>query len=89
MSCNNIYNIISIDDDDNEIFYSVEKLTSNNDDIILLSDTENDFFEGRNMKNHSGNVTLCTMLFNSGFDDILIRQRSGHRSDAINVYKPP
>ena len=29
------------------------------------------------------------LLFNSGFDDILIRQRSGYRSDAINVYKPP
>ena len=37
-------NTITIDDDDNEIFYSVEKLTCNNDDIILLSDTENDFF---------------------------------------------
>ena len=86
MSCNNINNIIPIVDDDNEIFYSVEKLTCNNDDIILLSDTENDFFEGRNITNHSGKVTLCTILFNSGCDDILIRQRSGHRSDAINVY---
>ena len=44
MSCNNINNSIPIDNDDNEIFYSVEKLTCNNDDIILLSDTENDFF---------------------------------------------
>ena len=44
MSCNNINNIIPVDDDDNEIFYSVEKLTCNNDDIILLSDTKNDFF---------------------------------------------
>ena len=34
MSCNNINNIIPIDDD-NEIFYSVEKLTCNNDDIIF------------------------------------------------------
>ena len=46
MSCNNINNIIPIDDDDNEIFYSVEKLTWNNDDIILLSDSENNFFKG-------------------------------------------
>ena len=87
-SCNNINNIITIDDDDNEIFYSVEKLTCNNDDIIL-SDTENDFFEGRNITKHSGKVTLCTVLFNSVFDDKLIRQRSGHRSYAINVYKRP
>ena len=86
MSCNNIYNIIPIGDDDNEIFYSVEKLTCNNGDIIL-ADTENDFFEGRNITNHSGKVTLCTILFNSGFDDKLIRQRSGHKSNAINVYK--
>ena len=42
--CNNINNIIPIDDDDNEIFSSVEKLTCNNDDIILLSDTGNDVF---------------------------------------------
>ena len=66
MSCNNIYNIIPTDDDDNEIFYSVEKLTCNNDDIILLSDTENDFLERPNITNHSRKVTLCTILFNSG-----------------------
>ena len=47
------------------------------------------FFEGRNITKHSGKVTLCTILFDSRFDDKLIRQRSGHRSDAINVFKPP
>ena len=25
--------------------------------------------EGRNITKHSGKVTLCTILFNSGFDD--------------------
>ena len=44
---------------------------------------------GRNITNHSGKVTLCTNLFNSGFDDKIIRERSGHRSDAINAYKRP
>ena len=87
MNCNKVNKIIPIDDDDDddEIFYSVEKSTCNNDDIILLSDTENGFFEGRNITNHSGKVTLCTILFNSGFHEKLIRQRSGHRSDATNV----
>ena len=61
-------------------------MACNNENIILLSDTENEFFEGRDITNHSGKVTI---LFNSGFDDILIRQRPAHRSDAINVYKPP
>ena len=37
----------------------------------------------------AGKVLNTKVLFNSGFDDILIRQRPGHRSDAINVYKPP
>ena len=43
MNINDFPNIIPIDDSD-DIFYSVETLTTNNDDIITLSDTENDFF---------------------------------------------
>ena len=41
--------------------------------------------EGRNITNHSGKVTLCTNLFKTGFDDIIIRQRSGHRSDTVKT----
>ena len=40
--------------------------------------------EGRNITDHSGKVTLCINLFNTGFDDKIIRQRSGHKSDAVN-----
>ena len=38
--------------------------------------------------NHSGKVSLCSNVFNTGFDDKIIRQRSGHR-DAVNTYKHP
>ena len=44
---------------------------------------------GRNISNHSGKVTLCTELFNQGFDDKIIKGRSGHRSDSVNAYKRP
>ena len=92
MSCNNINNIITIDDDDNEIFYSVEKLTCNNDDIILLSETENELFSRAEHNKLFGKgyimyeaaprtgagkvLNTKVLLFNSGFDDILIGQRS-------------
>ena len=39
--------------------------------------------EGRNITNHSGKVTLCTNLFNSGYDDKMISERSGHRSGSF------
>ena len=45
--------------------------------------------DGRHITNHSGKVTLYSNLFNNGFDDKVIRQRSGHRSDALNLYKRP
>ena len=44
---------------------------------------------GRNISNHSGKLTLCTELFNQGFDDKIIKGRSGHRSDSVNAYKRP
>lgn len=43
----------------------------------------------KNISNHSGKVTLCTELFNHGFDDQLIRTRSGHRSNCVDRYKRP
>ena len=45
--------------------------------------------EGRRITNHSGKVTMVTNLYNSGFGDNLIRERSGHRSNALDVYKRP
>ena len=41
----------------------------------------------RNISNHSGKVTLCTELFNQGFDDQLIRARSDHRPNYFNNTK--
>ena len=38
----------------------------------------------RRIVNHSGRVSCCTRLYNAGFDD-----RSGHRSNAVQIYKRP
>ena len=43
--------------------------------------------EGRELTNHSGKVTCYTTLFDDQFDDSIVRSRSGHTSDAVNVYK--
>jgi len=43
----------------------------------------------RKIVNHSGRVSCCTRLYNSGFDDKAIMSRSGHRSDAVHGYKRP
>lgn len=43
--------------------------------------------DGRNITNHSGRVTLCTTLYNSGFNDKAVASRSGHRSKAIQKYQ--
>lgn len=42
---------------------------------------------GRNITNHSGRVTLCTTLYNSGFNDKAVASRSGHRSKSIQKYQ--
>ena len=87
MSCNNINNIIPIDDDDddddNEIFYSVEIFTCNNDDITLLSDTENFFLKGVTKQ------TIRERLHYVRFYSILRRsavvKRVGHFSTIVLV----
>jgi hypothetical protein len=43
--------------------------------------------DGRNITNHSGRVTLCTTLYNSGYNDKAVASRSGHRSNAIQKYQ--
>lgn len=44
---------------------------------------------GRNIRNHSGKVTLCTSLYAQNFDEQAIMSRSGHRSTAVRDYKRP
>lgn len=41
----------------------------------------------RLITNHSGKVRCCTKLLNDGFSDKMVWSRSGHRSDAVNIYK--
>lgn len=43
--------------------------------------------DGRIITNPSGRVTLCTTLYNSGFNDKAVASRSGHRSNAIQKYQ--
>ena len=43
----------------------------------------------RKIVDHSGRVSCCTRLYNSGFDDKAIMSRSGHRSEAVHGYKRP
>lgn len=43
----------------------------------------------RNIRNHSGKVTLCTRLYDQQFDEQAIMARSGHRSAAVRDYKRP
>ena len=42
---------------------------------------------GRNIRNHSGKVTCCSALYNAGFGDKAVMGRSGHRSNAVQLYK--
>ena len=41
---------------------------------------------GRRITGHSGRVTMCTTLFNNGFSENSVRKRSGHRSNALDLY---
>ena len=41
----------------------------------------------RRITNHSIKASLCTIMWNDGFDDQQISSRSGHRSDALWRYK--
>jgi len=43
----------------------------------------------RRIVNHSGRVTCCTRLYNAGFDEQSVTDRSGHRSNAVQIYKRP
>jgi len=43
----------------------------------------------RRIVNHSGHVTCCTRLYDDGFDEQSVTSRSGHRSNAVQIYKRP
>jgi len=45
--------------------------------------------QGRRIANHSGRVTCCTRLYNDGFEEQSVAGHSGHRSNAIQLYKRP
>ena len=45
--------------------------------------------QGRHITGHSGKVTCCTTLYAQDFDEQAIKSRSGHRSDAVRLYKRP
>ena len=45
-------------------------------------------FEG-NYTNHSGKVTCATTLFSKNFDEQLLQCQTGHRSNAVRIYKRP
>ena len=44
---------------------------------------------GRKISGHSGKVTCATRLYQHGFDEQSIKSRTGHKSDAVRVYKKP
>jgi len=45
--------------------------------------------DNRRITGHSGKVTLCTRLYNAGFDEQMVKLKSGHRSDAVRRYQRP
>ena len=51
----------------------------------MFKDSNIDIGE-RRITGHSGRVTMCTTLFNNGFSENSVRKRSGHRSNALDLY---
>ena len=41
---------------------------------------------GRHITGHSGRATMCSKLFNEGFQESTVKERSGHRSKAVQSY---
>ncbi len=44
---------------------------------------------GRNISGHSGRATVCSNLYNAGYEEKTIKSRSGHRSKAVQSYMRP
>ena len=43
----------------------------------------------RHITGHSGKRTMCSKLYNAGFDEHMVKLKSGNRSDAVRVYEVP
>ena len=43
----------------------------------------------RKITGHSGKATMATRLYNAGFDDQMVKLKTGNRSDSIHRYKRP
>jgi len=54
-----------------------------------LQNMFNDANIDRKVVNHSGRVYCCSTLYNSGFEEQEVMQRSGHKSTAVRNYKRP
>ena len=48
-----------------------------------------EFVSNRKITGHSGKKTLCTKLYNAGFEDHMVKLKSGNRSDAVWLYQIP
>ena len=38
---------------------------------------------------HSRKRTMCSKLYNAGFDDHMVKLKSGNRSDSVRLYQQP
>lgn len=68
------------------INFSSDKLSSKTLSSYIGNLMKQAGFEGR-YTGHSGKVTLATTLYQSGVDEQLIKERTGHRSEAVRQYK--
>ena len=47
-------------------------------------------YTNRKITGHSGKRTMCSRLYNAGFDEHMVQLKSGNRSlDAVRLYKVP
>ena len=68
--------------------FSVQVLGKNTLGTIVKRFCNEAGFSGQ-YTNHSGKVTCATTLFKENIDEQLIKRQTGHRSDAVRVYKRP
>ena len=55
--------------------------------VKRMFDSANISLTGRHITNHSIKATLCSTLWEAGFDNQAVSSRSGHRSRAVESYK--
>ena len=86
---------------DNGPFYRQVSKSKKNDDFFSASVIGKNTLSGflpeifkkagidvtvRKITGHSGRVTVCSKLFNAGYQEKSVKERSGHRSDAVQSY---